>query len=87
VGYTLGREHWGQGFAREGAAVALAYAWRECNRQDVISLIRPANTASIRVAESLGAVQTGETEFFGGPTRIYSYRRPIDSPLDFSGHC
>lgn len=73
IAYTLGRAYWGRGYAREGAGAALAYAREVHGRTSIISLIRPANAGSIRVAQSLGATLDGEVEFFGGPTLIYRY--------------
>ena len=73
LGYTLGRPFWGRGYAREGAAAALTYARDVLGRTSIISLIRPANAGSIRVAQSLGAALDGEIEFFGGPTLVYRY--------------
>ena len=76
LGYRLRRSAWGKGYAREGAAAALAYARETLGRTDVISLIRPANTPSIRVAEALGAVRGGELTFFGSAALIYRYPPP-----------
>ena len=73
LGYALGREHWGQGFAREGARAALTFAREVLRRDRVISLIRPDNTASRRVAESFGATVESEVELFGGTSLIYAY--------------
>jgi RimJ/RimL family protein N-acetyltransferase len=73
LGYALAREAWGRGYAREGAAAALAFARRELARDTIISLIRPANRASIAVAEHFGARRTGSVEFFGAPTEVYTY--------------
>lgn len=73
IAYTLGQRFWGRGFAREGAGAALAYAREVLGRTSIISVIRPANTSSIRVAQSLGATLDGEIEFFGGPASIYRY--------------
>jgi RimJ/RimL family protein N-acetyltransferase len=67
------RQFWGNGYAREGARAALDYARETLGRTEVVSLIRPGNAGSIRVAESLGATLSGEIEFFGGPTLIYRY--------------
>lgn len=44
-------------------------------RRDIISVIRPANEGSIRVATSLGATPDGTVEFFGAPASIYRYPR------------
>jgi RimJ/RimL family protein N-acetyltransferase len=73
LGYTLGRQFWGNGYAREGGRAALDYAREVLGRTEIISLIRPANVGSIRVAESLGATRIEEMEFFGAPTLIYEY--------------
>src|SRR5512140_474832 len=40
VGWVLGREHWGQGYATEAASYALRYAFDSLGRDRVISLIR-----------------------------------------------
>lgn len=73
IGYTLGRDAWGRGYAREGAAAALAYARDVLHRQEIVSVIRPDNVRSIRVAESLGAVAAERVEFFGGLSVLYRY--------------
>jgi len=76
IGYTLARTAWGKGFAREGAAAALHYARETLGKRLIISIIRPANAGSIRVATSLGATPDGTVEFFGAPSLIYRYPRP-----------
>jgi len=73
IGYVLARDAWGQGFAREGTAAALTFAQRVLGREEVISIIRPANTASIAVATSLGARRTGRVDFYGADSAIYTY--------------
>ena len=73
IAYTLTRSAWGQGYAREGAAAALEYARKNLRRTEIASIIRPANTHSIRVAESLGAVAGETVEFFGAPSVLYWY--------------
>lgn len=73
IGYGLARPAWGKGYAREGAARALQYAREDLGRTDIISLIRPANEASIKVARALGAVAAETVELFGAPTVVYRY--------------
>src|SRR3954466_13650711 len=68
IAYALARPAWGQGYAREGAAAALGYARTTLKRTKIASIIRPANTPSIRVAESLGAVAGNAVDFFGAPS-------------------
>lgn len=75
IAYTLAQPAWGRGLAREGAAAALTFAREMLGRCDIISVIRPANTGSIRVATSLGATPDGTVEFFGAPASIYRYPR------------
>ena len=75
LGWTLGRPHWGRGFATEAARRALDYAFHELDRDRVSSLIRPANTPSMRVAERLGEARAGEIELLGGPCYVYEVRR------------
>jgi RimJ/RimL family protein N-acetyltransferase len=75
LGWTLGREHWGKGYATEGAARALKYAFTEMNRDHVISLIAPENVASIKVGERLGEKVEGQTEVLGHQVLIYGIDR------------
>ena len=75
LGWTLGREFWGKGYATEGARRALKYAFEELDREHVISLINPDNKASIKVAERLGEKVEGKTELFGNELLIYGIDR------------
>lgn len=75
LGWVLGREHWGKGYASEAARRALDYAFAEMGRDHVISLIHPHNGPSIRVAERLGEKIEGQTELFGHQVLIYGISR------------
>ena len=75
LGWTLGRESWGKGYATEAARRALAYAFTEVDRDHVISLIAPDNINSIKVAERLGETVEGETELLGHTVKIYGITR------------
>ena len=75
VGWGLAREAWGKGYATEGGRRALEYAFTELGHAHVISLIRPANTASIRVAERLGETLEGRATLFGTEALIYGISR------------
>lgn len=76
IGYALARHAWGRGYAREAAAASLAYARETLGRERIISIIRPDNTASARVATALGATPAGELDFFGAPAIVYEYGPP-----------
>jgi RimJ/RimL family protein N-acetyltransferase len=75
IGWTLGREHWGRGYAIEGARRALEYAFTELDRDHVISLIQSENRASINVAERLGERLEGKTDLLGIEVLIYGIDR------------
>jgi RimJ/RimL family protein N-acetyltransferase len=59
VGWGLVRRAWGQGYATEGSAAAMAWAREALGWSDIIHCIDPANHASKRVAARLGAVHRG----------------------------
>jgi RimJ/RimL family protein N-acetyltransferase len=54
VGYTLGRDYWGQGFATEAAGAVRDYALGKLGADRLIALIIHGNTASENVARKLG---------------------------------
>ena len=72
LGWTLARTHWGRGYAPEAAAIALRYALDTLRRDKVISLIRPANAASIRVAEKIGQRLEGSLKLFEQEALVYA---------------
>lgn len=75
LGWMLARPHWGYGYATEGARAALDYGFQTLQREHIISLIRPQNTASIRVAERLGERLQGHTDVAGGAALVYGINR------------
>jgi [ribosomal protein S5]-alanine N-acetyltransferase len=54
IGYHVNRERWNQGFATEAARAVMDYAFQQFDVDRVISMIRPENAASRRVAEKNG---------------------------------
>ena len=76
IGWALGRQHWGKGFATEGARRALHYVFTELDKSHVISLINPNNKGSIAVAERLGEKLEGQTQLMGFDVQIYGIDRP-----------
>jgi len=65
IGWHLGRDHWGNGYAQEGAAALLAHAW-SLEFDEVNAPIVPTNLASVRLAERLGMKTQGSTIERGG---------------------
>lgn len=72
VGWALAREAWGAGYATEAARAAMEWASSELGVEELLSLIAPENTASIRVAERLGMRRRGEIELRGRPVLVFS---------------
>lgn len=76
LGWTIGKAFWGRGYAPEAAGVCLDYAFDVMEKKRVISLIDPANAASIRVAEKIGETLTDERFETGGhELLVYEARR------------
>jgi RimJ/RimL family protein N-acetyltransferase len=72
VGYHLRRDQWGHGYATEAARACIAYAFREFGAEKVVSLIRPENLPSRRVAERNGMEVEGEVTHSGLPHLLYA---------------
>ena len=54
IGWRLGSQYWGKGYATEGAKAALAYGFEQCNLHEIVAFTVPANIRSIRVMEKIG---------------------------------
>ena len=63
VGWLLDRSCWGRGLATEGARASVRYGFEELGLERIISIIRPENAASRRVAEKAGLALQGETHW------------------------
>ncbi len=79
LGWWIARHAWGHGFATEAARAVLSHTFATMARDRVVSFIRPVNTASLRVAEKLGAVHERDITFFGALSRVYVHS-PTGSP-------
>ncbi|EGJ12434.1 GNAT family N-acetyltransferase [Rubrivivax benzoatilyticus] len=76
LGWLLARDAWGQGYAEEAARAALAWGRDVRGIVSPISLIRPANERSIRLAERLGAVADTEIDFLGDRAVVWRHVAP-----------
>lgn len=59
IGYMLGEEHWGKGFATEATTRVLGYAFEELGLSRVNASVHGTNAGSIRVLEKLGLTREG----------------------------
>ena len=55
VGWGIAREHWGKGYASEGAAAAMDFAFDVLGFETVIHCIEAVNAPSIALAKSVGS--------------------------------
>jgi RimJ/RimL family protein N-acetyltransferase len=62
VGWGIARDAWGRGYASEGAAATMDWAFDALGWTEIIHTIDPANAASIGVARKLGSVNWGVTQ-------------------------
>ena len=75
LGWMLGREFWGNGYATEAARAARDFALRELGLERLISLIADENLASASVAKRLGMEIEGETRLHDMRVNIWSLGR------------
>ena len=54
LGWIVRRSHWGNGFATEAARAAIDWAWQSTTINHIVSLTRPDDARSQRVAEKCG---------------------------------
>jgi RimJ/RimL family protein N-acetyltransferase len=76
IGWRLGRESWGHGYATEAAHAAIGWAWTALAMERLSSMIVPENTPSQRVAQRLGHVNTGPCELPVGTCDRWVLERP-----------
>jgi RimJ/RimL family protein N-acetyltransferase len=77
VGWHLGAEHWGHGYATEIGRAAARHAFAN-GVSEVYAVIVPGNERSVGVARRLGMQYVGRTEKYSG-TEVQVYRlRPGD---------
>ena len=75
VGYHLTPKYWGQGFATEAARACMNYAFDELGAPRIISMIRPENLPSRRVAERNGLQIEKEVFWRGYQHYVYAMER------------
>ena len=80
VGWLVGRQHWGRGFAPEAGRASLGWARDALGADHVISLIEPHNDRSARVAEKLGMKVEGRTRIVNGEFDVRIFGTDLGSP-------
>ncbi len=78
IGWTVARPRWGEGLAGEAARAAAGWARQaELGAGHLISLIAPANSRSLRVAQKLGMTHEGEAHVRGFDRLAYGSDLPL----------
>jgi ribosomal-protein-alanine N-acetyltransferase len=80
VGYVLAKSHWGRGIATEAARASRDYGFDVLGFDRLISVIRPDNLASQRVAEKNGMRYEKDVDAKGVAARVYSIHRGDPRP-------
>ncbi|MFG1927778.1 GNAT family N-acetyltransferase [Cryptosporangium sp. NPDC048952] len=76
VGWTFRAEHWGHGYATEAARACVDWGFAHLPIDYLTAMIRPANLASIRVAERLGFSVRRDDVLGNEPITIFALNRP-----------
>jgi len=79
IGYLLARRHWHRGYATEAAAACRDLAFARFGVPRVVSLIAPANAASIAVARRVGMTRRQEIEKWDRRIEVYAMDRPAEA--------
>ncbi len=54
IGWRLARDHWNLGYATEGAKAVMAWAFENCEMNEIVSFTAASNQRSCRVMEKIG---------------------------------
>jgi RimJ/RimL family protein N-acetyltransferase len=82
LGYAIGADHWGRGYATDASRVLLRFAFGTLQRHRVTAAIGPENAASIAVVKRIGFTYEGHLRdhvFTNGAWRdslLYSLLEP-----------
>jgi ribosomal-protein-alanine N-acetyltransferase len=76
IGWLLHRPFWGRGYATEAGIATRDAAFTRWKYREVISLIRPNNVRSRRVAERVGMHASGPVQFHGFEHIMYRVETP-----------
>jgi RimJ/RimL family protein N-acetyltransferase len=77
LGYHTKRGHWRQGIATEAGLACRGIAFEKLDLDRLISIIRPKNSASARVAEKVGLRPSRQIVYRGLPHVLYVLERTV----------
>jgi RimJ/RimL family protein N-acetyltransferase len=95
IGWRLSAEHWGHGYATEGARAVLAFGFEVLRLEEIVSFTVPGNERSRHVMEKIGMTYDPGDDFDhpslpeGHPLRrhvLYRIARQARRPIALGGH-
>jgi len=63
IGWRLAHDHWGKGYATEGATAVLAYGFENLNLKEIVSVATEQNMRSRRIMEKIGMHHDPKDDF------------------------
>jgi RimJ/RimL family protein N-acetyltransferase len=63
IGWRIGIQYWGRGYATEGARAALQFGFDQLELREIVAFTATTNIPSIRVMERLGMTRHPEDDF------------------------
>lgn len=78
VGYLLDKVHWGKGYATEAARASLDFGFASFAFPEIIALVHPDNTASLKVAAKCGMTVVEHKVYWGVEMVRHVLKRPAD---------
>lgn len=63
IAWRLAADHWGRGFATEGARAVINFGFEHLELKEILSSTVPGNTRSRRVMEKLGMTHNAQDDF------------------------
>ena len=75
IEWTLGPDHWGQGYATEIGRAMLRYGFEEAGFDEIIGFALPQHTASRQVMQKIGMAYIGEHEYREETPSFYQIKK------------
>lgn len=79
IGWHLGEEDWGRGYATEAGTAVAEFGFRHLpNCPRLLAVVYPENVASQKVAERIGMKRIGRsTQYYGVELEVFELQRPV----------
>lgn len=75
LGYALGREFWGSGYATETARAVVRYGFKQAGVPRIFAVVFPENEPSWRILRRLGFVYERDVTHYNLPLAYYALNR------------